>query len=66
MTEAYAVHMSANVIGSRDHLTAILEAHGFDLLEARFGDLIKDPNHRTSGAQIRGKKEYAWIVARRT
>jgi SAM-dependent methyltransferase len=66
MTEAYAVHMSANVIGSRDHLTAILEAHGFDLLEARFGDLIKDPNHRTSGAQVSGKKEYAWIVARRT
>jgi SAM-dependent methyltransferase len=66
MTEAYAVHMNANVIGSREQLTEILVTNGFDFLDARFGDLIKDPNHRTSGAQVSGKKEYAWIVARRS
>ena len=65
MARDYAAQMNANVIGSRQQLIDLLQTHDFDFVETRFGDLIKDSNHRTSGAQVKKAKEYAWIVARR-
>ncbi len=65
MAATYAQHMSGSIISSREQLTDLLEDHGFALEEARFGNLVKDRNHQRSGAPTSGKREYAWIVARR-
>ena len=65
MAATYGAHMSGSIISSREQLTGLLEDQGFALQEARFGNLVKDRNHQRSGAPAPGKREYAWIVARR-
>ena len=65
MADDYASRSRGTVITTRHHLTDLLEAQGFAMEEARFGDLIKDPAHQRSGAPLKAKKEYAWLVARR-
>lgn len=65
MAQAYAENTRGTVIRSRDYLTDLLERQGFVLEEARFGNLVKQQNHQRSGAPVAGKKEYAWLVARR-
>ncbi|WP_193371263.1 class I SAM-dependent methyltransferase [Pelagibius marinus] len=65
MATAYAAEMSGSIISSREQLTGLLEDQGFSLEVARFGNLVKDRNHQRSGAPTAGKREYAWIVARR-
>ncbi len=65
MAQAYAENTRGTVISSRAYLTGLLERQGFVLQEARFGNLVKQENHQRSGAPVAGKKEYAWLVARR-
>jgi len=66
MAAAYASKVGGTVINSRRYLTELLEAQGFELQVARFGDLVADGGHQRSGAPVAGRKEYAWIIARRT
>ncbi|MEO3429857.1 class I SAM-dependent methyltransferase [Pelagibius sp. CAU 1746] len=66
MAATYASHMSGSIISSREQLTGLLEKQGFVLEETRFGNLVKNRNHQRSGAPTPGKREYAWIVARRS
>jgi hypothetical protein len=66
MAEAFAGNMESNIISAPEQLTDVLEDGGFELQDVRSGLRIKDPKHQRSGAPIKAKKEYAWIVARRT
>ncbi len=65
IAEAFSGTMSASVISSRGQLTGLLEDGGFELLDNRFGEFIKDPNYQRTGPPVTKKKEHAWLVARR-
>jgi len=65
IAEAFAKRMEASVIASRRQLTDLMEGGGFEIAEARFGELIADPNYRRTGPPVTGNKEHAWMIARR-
>jgi SAM-dependent methyltransferase len=65
MAEAFGARLSASVVSSQEQLTGLLRGGGFELLEARFGELVKDPHYRRTGPPAATQKEQAWIVARR-
>lgn len=65
MAKAYAENTKGTAIRSREYLIDLLEHQGFVLEDARFGNLVKHQDHQRSGAPVAGRKEYAWLVARR-
>jgi len=65
IAEAFSSTMAASVISSRAQLSDLLVEGGFEILDERFGEFIKDPNYQRTGPPVTSKKEHAWVVARR-
>lgn len=65
LAKAFASNMEGSIFRSQDELSELLESSGFEVTELLSGTQVTRQDHQSTGAPIKGKRDYAWIVAKR-